>query len=191
VEAGQPASPWPNRVLILASVLLVVLIVVVAYTPPGVIERDSPAFLEALRLWHPWIVARRNTPRAVKRYLNRVRYVAMRCKHDPERDEASEDELPEPIAVALTALDAVNVERPWVRSDATWDSLVQRDFETLLRASFPGEPDAQHLRDLAARLHAIVEAHTTHQKFQAADRDLFNDAFRMRYVRVTGEIRTG
>jgi photosystem II stability/assembly factor-like uncharacterized protein len=38
---------------------------------------DSEEFETALRIWSPVIAARRNTPRAIKRFGNRIRYLAM------------------------------------------------------------------------------------------------------------------
>jgi len=44
---------------------------------PEVVVEDSPDFEAALRLWLPVVATRNNTPRAIKRFLNRVRYYAM------------------------------------------------------------------------------------------------------------------
>jgi hypothetical protein len=63
-------------------VFVVLLLVAAAYwvltRRPDLVVRDSPEFMEALRIWQPAVVARQNTPRAVKRFLNKVRYFAMR-----------------------------------------------------------------------------------------------------------------
>jgi hypothetical protein len=46
---------------------------------PDVVVHDTDEFRRALRAWSPYIVAaRRPTPRAAKKFLNRVRYYAMR-----------------------------------------------------------------------------------------------------------------
>ena len=42
------------------------------------VVKDSPQFTEVLAIWHPVVVSRQNTPRSVKRYLNRVRFLAER-----------------------------------------------------------------------------------------------------------------
>ena len=39
--------------------------------------QDSPAFTAALKIWHPLILATTNSPRQMKRFMNRVRYLAM------------------------------------------------------------------------------------------------------------------
>ncbi|MEK7702830.1 MAG: hypothetical protein AAB317_02595 [Nitrospirota bacterium] len=43
-----------------------------------VVVRDSPEFQEALKIWHPVVILKQQTPRSIKRYKNRVRYFAMR-----------------------------------------------------------------------------------------------------------------
>lgn len=52
---------------------------------PDVVTRDSQEFDDALSTWHPLIYARLSTPRHVKRFMNRVRYVAMLQRRD-QRD---------------------------------------------------------------------------------------------------------
>jgi hypothetical protein len=42
------------------------------------VAKDSPLFRAALDVWSPLIMAVMNTPRGAKRFLNRVRYLAMR-----------------------------------------------------------------------------------------------------------------
>jgi hypothetical protein len=45
---------------------------------PGLVVKDSTRFVDALRIWHPLVFARQPTPRATKRFMNYVRYLAMR-----------------------------------------------------------------------------------------------------------------
>jgi hypothetical protein len=54
-------------------------------TRPDVVVHDSDEFRRALRAWSPYIVAARQpTPRTAKKFLNRVRYYAMRqSAHTP------------------------------------------------------------------------------------------------------------
>jgi hypothetical protein len=55
---------------------------------PANVVYDSVKFIEALRRWQPIISMRRNTPRSLKRFLNRVRYLAMRQRAvEPERSK--------------------------------------------------------------------------------------------------------
>ena len=94
---------------------------------------DSPAFRDALAILQPWIVLGGASPRSLKRFVNHVRYIAMRFRADPqylsvveralvpvrrwfgapERNEASSDamprvQLPEELLVAFATLHRCN-----------------------------------------------------------------------------------
>ncbi len=45
--------------------------------PDGLVVKDTPEFEKACRIWAPVLTAYKNTPRTVKRFRNRVRYLAM------------------------------------------------------------------------------------------------------------------
>jgi hypothetical protein len=45
---------------------------------PDLVVKDSPTFAEALRGWQPVVALRHPTPRSLKRFKNRLRYLAMR-----------------------------------------------------------------------------------------------------------------
>jgi hypothetical protein len=47
---------------------------------PNEIIHDSRDFTEALEIWQPVIGRQYRTPREIKRFLNRVRYIAMRWR---------------------------------------------------------------------------------------------------------------
>jgi len=72
VDARLPLYP-----VILLLIVLVGLGIWRLSIPPGVVLHDSPDFETALRTWHPLVFSYRNTPRSIKRFLNRVRYLAM------------------------------------------------------------------------------------------------------------------
>jgi len=55
---------------------------------PGLVVKDSPRFVEALETWHPLVVRRSPTPRSVKRFMNRVRYLAMRQRRQNDSPPA-------------------------------------------------------------------------------------------------------
>lgn len=46
--------------------------------------RDTPDFTRALNIWHPWIVQGDKTPRELKRFKNRVRFLAARASATPD-----------------------------------------------------------------------------------------------------------
>lgn len=54
--------------------------------------KDSPAFCAALNIWTPLVAEKRATPRAVKRFGNRIRYFAM-LQQGIARDETALDVL--------------------------------------------------------------------------------------------------
>ncbi len=67
-------------------------------------KRDTPAFRAALESWHKVIVAGDPTPRGIKRFVNRVRFLAM-------MEQALEsDQIPEGVLVGLAALHHAKVE---------------------------------------------------------------------------------
>ncbi len=69
-------------------------------------KRDTPAFIAALEGWHAVIVAGDPTPRGIKRFVNRVRFLAM-------MEQALEsDQIPEGVLVGLAALHHAKIELP-------------------------------------------------------------------------------
>lgn len=84
VQSGaiRPRPPW--EVMVLGVALLAGTLFWVSFTVPDAIVRDSPRFRQALTVWHDVIAARCLTPRAVKRFMNRVRFFAMRQRSQVE-----------------------------------------------------------------------------------------------------------
>lgn len=86
---------------------LTVMFLVVSYVRrqlDAVVE-DSAVFTKALYVWHPLVRARTNSPRHMKRFINRVRYLAMAT-----RSEGNTRRPKESLIVALTALQWINKE---------------------------------------------------------------------------------
>ena len=88
-----------------APVLLVVLTVAwvgvwVLTRRPGLVVKDSPKFVDVLTIWHPLVFARSSTPRSVKRFMNRVRYLAMRQRRQTESPPAWRRLLRRPLPPA-------------------------------------------------------------------------------------------
>lgn len=111
--------------------------------PTDFVVKDSPEFIDALKIWHPLLIAKRNTPRSVKRFVNRVRYFAMRQSAETEahsvwqklavwtgfkqKEGAKQVEaVPESILVALSAMGHYNPN--WVNDDELWKGFGQ-EFE--------------------------------------------------------------
>jgi len=70
----------------------------------GAIVGDSEDFRDALDIWYPLIARKFQTPRALKRFLNRMRYLAMCSRRGPVADQPPLVEaLDEATLVALAA----------------------------------------------------------------------------------------
>jgi hypothetical protein len=128
----------------------------------GVRLDDSEDFKDALRLAQPFIALGGRSPRSIKRFINHVRYIAMRMRHEPEMvpwwrgsrflasapDTPSgerEGDIPDPVLVMLAAifrcntrwLDEKTLDEPRLRG------LIEQDFATSV-------PDFQ-ARDMLAQ----------------------------------------
>lgn len=77
-------SPWPSTLM--AAVLIGLAISHFAREREFIVK-DSPEFKLALEIWYPAIYAGQGTPRSIKRFMNRVRYLAMRQR--PYHEEQS------------------------------------------------------------------------------------------------------
>lgn len=114
------------------------------------VVRDSRDFSDALYLWHPWVVLLNRTPRSVKQFKNRVRYLAGLQRREPEPRNlverfmarawrwlgggsgiaSGEQPIPEPLLVALGAIHHCNPD--WLRRDDDWQRIEARQFGELL-----------------------------------------------------------
>jgi hypothetical protein len=120
---------WPARWMLslplyVGAVFLLLVANVVLTTRPGLVTHDSQQFTDALgKVWYPLVLEKQNTPRAAKRFVNRVRYLAMRQRYygdqaslwerilfpqrlaSPERTAQKSPRIPEPIMIALAAME--------------------------------------------------------------------------------------
>jgi hypothetical protein len=126
--------------LYLTAIFLLLVANVVLTTRPGVVTHDSQQFTDAMeKVWYPLVLAKQNTPRSAKRFVNRVRYLAMRQRF--YRDDASLWErtlfpqrlaspprgkeyakVPEPLLVAMAAME--QMEPSWVYDPVTFQGIV-------------------------------------------------------------------
>lgn len=115
--------------------------------------QDSSTFREALNRWYPLVHNVSPTPRSMKRFLNRVRFYAMRARNRFGADADWE--------AALVALAAVQHSHPeWLRDPAFWRNHVSYTRSHLaasgsaLDLSLAGE---DQYRDLEAFRHEFEE----------------------------------
>lgn len=98
-----------------------------AYTDPDVTTEDSPAFTKAISDWAAVIYDRNRTPRSIKRFMNRLRYLAMAEPAGSKR----EDWIPEQVLVAIAALRSVApnwTER--LERESAIHTDIEKDFQT-------------------------------------------------------------
>ncbi|HJU06383.1 MAG TPA: hypothetical protein VJ692_14650, partial [Nitrospiraceae bacterium] len=124
---------------------------------PDVVIKDSPEFEKALRIWLPIIITKQHTPRSIKRFLNRVRYLAMLQRQPSETEkpwtaitawmkkragfieavrlQKPTTEMAESILVALTAMHHSQVEerRPFMEADHGVDAQALEETTLLQR----------------------------------------------------------
>ncbi|HJR07785.1 MAG TPA: P-loop NTPase fold protein [Pyrinomonadaceae bacterium] len=74
-------SYWPLPLGVLALLVVAGLLLT---RRPDLVVKDSEEFEAALRIWHPLVFSRHKTPRSLKRFMNRVRYLAMRQRPQQE-----------------------------------------------------------------------------------------------------------
>lgn len=135
---------------------------------------DSPRFVSAMAAVHPLLhESPRNTPRSIKRFANRVRFMAMRiaaeAREQPERfsKQATEEEV-------LVFLAAVEHHRPALREAEPSDEQLRAEVDTAI-ANARAAPDRfKSLVDLAQR---VTSAHGV-ERFRDRYRQL-STSFRM------------
>jgi hypothetical protein len=180
-EALGAATRWPLALLVLAPLLIVVALGLRRLlTVREDLVEDTDDFRTALGLWNDVIFAACPTPRAVKRYQNQLRFLAMRTRGDDrpldwverqikrlgqrvrEPDAVDRPELDEPSLVALGALDRY---RPQLLEGAPED--IEAALPQALRGglarfaeTFPGAwpPTAQKLAAYLALSRALGAA---------------------------------
>ena len=180
---GQHDNAYSDYWLpLLVGILLALGVVVYAMKMPVRRPKDSAEFKMALEIWKPWILLNRQTPRAIKRYLNRVRYMSMRYRTEPEvqspklgeallnlfrkRDadetaSASNTKF-EANLVALSAIQAVDT--PWAANVLDIDNVELQGLHNLVANKF-GEQAAnsENATALKQKLWDAVKKHQ--QKF--------------------------
>ena len=118
----DPPSPRvPLWMFLIPPFVVAVVLLLAIRTLLGRVEdhsHDSSEFLDALDIWYPVVLARTNSLRQFKRFVNNVRFMANLARSS-WRDNASTAVLGESLMVALAALqslhdgtEAENVEGP-------------------------------------------------------------------------------
>ncbi|HET8937680.1 MAG TPA: YCF48-related protein [Polyangiales bacterium] len=87
-ERTSTAWYWSGGVL--AALAMLALASLALFARREARTDDSPAFREALRIWQPFILLGGASPRSLKRFINQLRYLAMRSRLGPDTTTAYE-----------------------------------------------------------------------------------------------------
>lgn len=121
--APLPTTVWWEHVLILAAAAAALIWLLTPREDKGV--QDSDTFSDALRAWAPVLFEEFRTPRAAKRFLNHVRFLAMAQRAPAARRT--------PVARALDGVKRL----PLIRNAVEAFGEKAPDEEELLRGSIP------------------------------------------------------
>jgi len=128
---------------------------------PNRFVRDSANFEKALSIWQPWIGLQRSTPRAIKRYVNYVRYLAMRYKNiDVGNRDVESQEINEENLVALSAIHAI--EPAWLTDDDHFDHLQHGILHSMIKDKYANmikDGHAEALDNIINALEFSIEDH--------------------------------
>jgi hypothetical protein len=177
---------WPTRWVLSIPIYLVVVFLllvanVVLTTRPGVVTHDSQQFTDAMeQVWYPLVLAKQNTPRAAKRFVNRVRYLAMRQRgyqehaswweralfpqrlREPVQAEGGQP-IPEPLLVAMAAME--QMEPIWIYDPTVFTQLVETTGGLSETLKFPSDnPVAAELLETARANHRKMFSSETYPK---------------------------
>ncbi len=171
-------------------ILLFGLIIYSLKTPNRFVE-DSPQFKRALEIWHPWISIQRNTPRAIKRYLNFVRYLAMRYKNsEPEKSfiEQIKTQLSNKQAIAADTTTAINeqnivalssiyaIEPQWLRDMSKRAKLKSGLIREMLEEKYGKSKKIVDSEGMSELINLLSQSIKEHQKvFNHTEIDTFSD----------------
>jgi KAP family P-loop domain/Photosynthesis system II assembly factor YCF48 len=124
VPGGGGSFPMGLFLFVLLGAWMLFLLVQIAQLRPETVVRDSSEFVGALKAWRPLIFKSAATPRALRRFQNRVRFLSMRQRRAPDErtwwkrtsdwlrrapepqpdSELETAPIPEPTLVALAAI---------------------------------------------------------------------------------------
>ena len=162
---------WPGKIPYVLLFMVLLAGWILLFRKPDRIVEDSKSFRDALQIWQEWLLLRKQTPRTIKRFLNHLRYVAMRYRVDDEphslwqrwrwsrrRYNKEQTVFPEPALVALSILHYI--EPSWVSSPEKFKHINQQDVAALLDDIVIHQDSSPAVRDrIREQLVKTVQAH--------------------------------
>ena len=170
VPPADASTPMLNWLVVAGTFLAVVALGFWALTRRAdVVTKDSKDFEDALKIWCPLVYARQKTPRSIKRFMNRVRYLAMRYRPAEEAActpwqtflhrvgswfGAKPPDAPpahvsrERIEPALVALSAIHHLNPtWIENESQWTAIANETLSVVGGSATDARTLVQQARD--------------------------------------------
>ncbi|HVF28437.1 MAG TPA: P-loop NTPase fold protein, partial [Pyrinomonadaceae bacterium] len=170
IPPASPAMPLLNWVVVAGTFLAAVALGFWALTRRAdVVTKDSKDFEDALKIWCPLVYARQKTPRSIKRFMNRVRYLAMRYRPaeeaactpwqtflhrvgswfgvkppDAPPKHAARERI-EPVLVALSAIHHLNP--TWIENESQWTAIANETLSVVGGSATDARTLVQQARD--------------------------------------------
>jgi hypothetical protein len=160
-DAADVVFPW-WLLSVAAGVLLAAALTMLLYREPQlrrllsdrvraalavpVRERDSSEFLEALSLWHGVVADHLQSPRALKRFLNRLRFLTMGVMSS----HAGTEGVSEAHVVALAAIGVDNVDVEYSKLSPAQRALLDQHIAIFGRA--PSDEERELYLDLVGEM---------------------------------------
>ena len=172
IPGADNQAEWPAGMPYLLGFLILLAALVILFRRPERIVEDSPKFQKALGIWQECLMLRQQTPRTIKRFLNHLRYLAMRYRQDEEpwsiwqrwiKGDKRQIDAPvifsEPALVALSML--FFLEPSWVRQPQKFNQVNAERFDVLIDDVLDenGRKDHQKREELVRKLTETVQAH--------------------------------
>ena len=156
--SAEERVPWwiPLSAAGLLALAMLAVIALYAWRRQEDRIQDSPAFTKALNIWHPLVRARTNSPRQMKRFINRVRYLAMASSVTPDR---SVQQPSESLIVALAALQSINIDVAAENSVGVLTGLFKDPNNAVAAASFWSEMTTLEMREKELIQKAFADHH--------------------------------
>ena len=165
-------STLPMLIFLSPIPVVLVMLAVVGMQRRDVVIHDSPEFVAEMDFWRPMLLARMRTPRWIKRFVNRIRYYAMR--YGPASGVEHSQTIPEHAIVALSVMEELWPE--WLEDPELFAGLVGPE-----PASKGEQPVSERLIPPSAK-----------ERYRQLGLQLQMNAFevyRQRFVEVAGAVR--
>ena len=195
---------WPNWVPYGLALPIALVLLFVLFRRPQRIVEDSSTFKDALDIWHPLLMLRPQTPRTIKRFLNRIRYLAMRYRSDEESKSLWQslrqrirvwtnktappdppvqdiDEISEAQLVALSLIH--KLESTWLTDASKFEQVNLGEFEGLIAKDFAEQTNKLSMGKLVKLLNQTVTDHKT----QFVTDEIASEQQRVRFLNILTE----